>query len=355
MPPGGSGAFRRTDYHSNVRLGLTIPYTDRIPRSMLVALAQEADRLGYERLWVPEAYGWDAFTTLTQLACATSRIGLATGIVNVFSRSPALIAQSVASLDDLSGGRAVLGLGTSGPGVIRGWHGVPFERGLARLRETVEIVRRVLARERLLYRGEVFRIEGGLKLITHPRRAAVPVYLATLTPGGVELAGEIADGWIPIFFSPGRFREAMLPRLRDGAAKAGRDAGSIEVCPYQAVVVTSDLRAGRDAARPQIALYVGGMGTSRKNYYSDLWRSYGYVEEAARIRELYRSGDREGAARAVTDRMVDEVTIVGPAGECRERLRELGRAGVTEVGMMVTVPGDDPAEVAAALRELAPS
>ncbi|MGH7775558.1 MAG: LLM class flavin-dependent oxidoreductase [Candidatus Dormibacterales bacterium] len=336
-----------------MRLGLTIPYTDRIPRAALVALAQEADRLGYERLWVPEVYGWDAFTTLAQLACATSRIGLCTGIVNVFSRSPALIAQSAASLDEISGGRVVLGLGTSGPGVVRGWHGIEFSQGPARLRETVEIVRRVVAREPLVHRGEVFRIEGGLRLITHPPRAAIPVYLATLTPAGVRLAGEVADGWIPIFFSSARFRSDTLPLLQEGARRSGRELSGLAVCPYQVVVVTDDVRAGREAARPQIALYVGGMGTSRKNYYNDLFRAYGYQEEADRVRELFRAGDREGALRAVTDRMVDEVTVIGPAEECRERLAELAEVGVTEVGVSLTVPGEAPADVLAALRGLA--
>ncbi|MGH7904226.1 MAG: LLM class flavin-dependent oxidoreductase [Candidatus Dormibacteraceae bacterium] len=336
-----------------MRLGLTIPYTDQVPRQVLVAFASEADRLGYDRLWVPEAYGWDAFTTLAQLAGVTSRIGLGTGIVNVFSRSPALLGQSAAALDDLSGGRFVLGLGTSGPKVVSGWHGVPYERGIARLRETVQIVRKVVARERLTHDGEVFRLDAGLKLTTHPRRAAIPVYLATLSPAGIALAGEIADGWLPVFFSPGRYASAIRPHLVRGAEAAGRDLSTLSICPYQTVVVTGDRGAGRDAARPQLALYLGGMGTREKNYYNALWRAYGYEEEARRIQDLYLAGERVAATRAVTDRMVDEVTVIGSAGECRERLAALEEVGVTELAIAVTVPGNDPAEVLRALRDLA--
>src|SRR4030081_1367029 len=159
---------------TRVRLGLTLPYPDRIPREATHAFVEAADRLGYDTVWIAEAYGWDAFTVLTEIACRTERIKLATGIVNVFSRSPALIAQTAASLDNISGGRFVLGLGTSGHQVVEGWHGVPFERGIRRLRETMEVVRRILRRERLVYEGGVFHLPMGLKLITHPLRDRIP-------------------------------------------------------------------------------------------------------------------------------------------------------------------------------------
>jgi F420-dependent oxidoreductase-like protein len=338
-----------------VKLGLTVPYTDFIPREMVLAFVQEADRLGYDSIWVAEAYGWDAFTILTQLACSTQRIKLATGIVNVFSRSPALIAQTAASLDSISGGRLVLGLGTSGHQVVRGWHGVPFERGIRRLRETIEIIRLVLARERLRYDGEIFHLEMGLKLITHPVRAEIPIYLATLTPSGIALAGEIADGWLPVFFSPQHYERTLRPELEKGAQKAGRPLSEVSVCPYQTVVVTDDRARGRDAVRPHLALYIGGMGSREKNYYNQLWKRYGFEEEAARVQDLYLERRKDEATRAVTDEMVDLVTIIGPAQECRERLSELERCGIDEVSMAVTVPENEPMAVLAALKALAPA
>lgn len=337
-----------------MRLGLSVPYTDHIPREMTVAAVQAADRLGYDTVWVAEAYGWDAFTVLTQLACATQRIKIATGIVNVFSRSPALIAQTAASLDLISGGRFVLGLGTSGHQVISGWHGVPFERGIRRMRETVEIVRLVLARERVTYDGEIFKLDMGLRLITHPVRPSIPIYLATLTPSGIELAGEIADGWLPVFFSPRHFDTALRPSLAAGAARSGRPVTECTVCVVQPVVVTADAKAGRDSVRPHLALYIGGMGSRRRNYYNELWQRYGFVEEAKRIQDLYLERRKEEAIAIVSDEMVDLVTIVGTAEECRERLAELERQGVDEVSLGVSVPGNDPAETLAALEALAP-
>ncbi len=341
-----------------MKLGINVPYADYLHREMVVAYVQEADRLGYDCVWVPEAYGWDAFTTCTQIAVATQRIRIGTGIVNVFSRSPALIAQTAAALDMLSGGRFILGLGTSGHQVVEGWHGVKFERGVQRMRETIEIVRMVLRRERLTYDGEIFKLgQGlarGLKLITQPVRDAIPIYLATLTPSGVALAGEVADGWLPVFFSPSHFAAALRPGLVKGAARAGRDLSALSVCPIQPVVVTNDRAAGRSAVRPHIALYVGGMGSREKNYYNQLWCSYGYAEEAARIQDLYLGGRKEEAMAVISDEMVDLVTIVGPVEECRERISALAGAGVGELSLALQVPDQDPGQTLAALRALAP-
>jgi len=221
-----------------VKLGINVPYADYLPREMVVAYVQEADKLGYDTVWVAEAYGWDAFTICTQLACTTERIKIGTGIVNVFSRSPALIAQTAGSLDLISNGRFILGLGTSGHQVIEGWHGVKFERGVRRMRETIEIVRMVLKRERLNYEGEIFHLGMGLKLITHPIRDSIPIYLATLTPSGVALAGELADGWLPVFFSPAHYDQVIRPGLEKGAEKSGRPLADLSVCPIVPVVVT---------------------------------------------------------------------------------------------------------------------
>jgi F420-dependent oxidoreductase-like protein len=337
-----------------VKVGLTIPYTDHIPREQTLALVQAADRLGYETVWIAEAYGWDAFTVLTDMACRTERIRLATGIVNVFSRSPALLAQSAASLDRISGGRFVLGLGTSGHQVVEGWHGVPFERGIRRLRETIEIVRVILRRERLVYEGQVFHVDGGLKLVTHPIREEIPIYLATLTPAGVALAGELADGWLPVFFSPRHYETAIRPRLAEGAARAGRPLDDLQICVYQPVIVTEDLDAGRDAVRAQLALYVGGMGSRERNYYNQLFRRYGFEAEAGRVQDLYLARRREEAMAALTTEMIDLVTIIGPLEECRRRLAELEAVGVAEVAIGLQVPGGGQPELLVALEALAP-
>jgi F420-dependent oxidoreductase-like protein len=337
-----------------VKLGLTIPYTDEVPREDTLAFIQAADRLGYDTVWIAEAYGWDAFTVLADIAAHTERIKLGTGIVNVFSRSPALIAQSAASLDSISGGRFVLGLGTSGHQVIEGWHGVPFQRGVRRLRETMEIVRLVLRRERLVYQGEVFDLDMGLRLVTHPVRDRIPIYLATLTPSGVALAGELADGWLPVYFSPRHYETVIRPRLAEGAARSGRSLVDLSICVYQSVVVTEDLDRGRDAVRPHLALYVGGMGSRERNYYNQLFRSYGFEDEARRVQDLYLGRRREEAMAALTDEMIDLVTIVGPVEECRRRLAELEAAGVAEVALGLQVPGGGRQAVLDALEALAP-
>jgi len=337
-----------------MKLGINVPYTDHIPREMVVAYVQEADRLGYDKVWVAEAYGWDAFTILAMLACSTQRIGLATGIVNVFSRSPTLIAQTAASLDAISDGRFSLGLGTSGHQVIEGWHGVKFEKGVRRLRETMEIVRTVLKRERLKYDGEIFQMPMGLHIITHPIRDRIPIYLATLTPSGVALAAEQADGWLPVFFSPKHYRQVIRPELEKGAARSGRSLDDFSVCVFQPVVVTEDKKAGRDLVRPHMALYIGGMGSRERNYYNQLFQRYGYQEEAKRIQDLYLERRKDEAMAVISDEMVDAVTVIGGAEECRERLAELERAGVDEVAMALQVPGNDPVQVRDALEALAP-
>lgn len=338
-----------------MRLGLALPYSDRVPRELILAMVKAADQLGYDSLWLPEAYGWDAFTALTEFACVTERIQLGTGIINVFSRSPALIGQTAASLDAISGGRFRLGLGTSGHQVVEGWHGVPYEKPIQRLRETVEVVRSVLRRDRLEHRGEVFQLSGRLKLMTHPVRDRVPIYLATLTPAGIELAGEVADGWIPIFYSPAHFDTVFRPRLERGASRAGRSLGDLSRCVYQQVVVTEDVIAARDLVRPHLALYVGGMGSRERNYYNRLFHAYGLGDAAARIQDLYLGGRHRDAAAAVTDEMVDLVTITGPTGECRRRLRALAESGVDEVAMTLQVPGGDIGAMRAALEDLAPA
>jgi F420-dependent oxidoreductase-like protein len=309
------------------RLGVMIPYTDQAPREETVEFVQAADRLGYESVWVPEAYGYDAITMLTLLACRTERIQLATGIINVFSRTPALIGQTIAALDDISGGRAILGLGTSGPQVIEGWHGVRFEKGVQRTREVVEIVRMVLRRERVVHEGQVFQVTKGLKLITHPRRADIPIALATLTDAGVALTAELADRWMPTLYDPAKAPQVFAAALARGKAKRDPKLGTLQVCPNVPVYL-GDADEGRAAFKPNLALYIGGMGSRERNFYNALVTRYGYADEARRIQDLYLAGERRQATALVPDSLADEVGVAGDEPAIRQRLAALLTAGV---------------------------
>lgn len=318
-------------------------------------LVRAADRLGYDTVWVTESYGFDCMSTLGYLASETSRIKLGTGIANVFSRSPALLAQSAVTLDALSGGRFVLGLGTSGRAVVEGWHGIPFERPLQRLREVIEVVRLAVRRERLVYDGRTVQLSQGIRLLPRPVRDAIPIYLASISPSGIELAGELADGVMPVFLSVGQVEELIREPLAVGAARGGRDASECRVCAFGvSVIPTADKAAARDLERERLALYLGGMGTPRRNYYNDLFVRYGYGEEAARVQRLYLDRDRDAARAAVTDAMVDEVSVIGSAAECRERLRAFESAGVDEVVVLLKTAGGRAEELMTALEELAP-
>jgi F420-dependent oxidoreductase-like protein len=311
-----------------MKLGLTLPYEGSLPFPEAVELAQRAEALGFDSIWVPEAYGTDAISMLGALAARTERIQLGTGIVNVFSRTPALLAQTAATLDLISGGRFILGLGTSGHQVVRGWHGMAFEQPLLRMRETVAIVRQVLRRDRLLFDGQVFKLEQGLKLLARPVRATVPVYLATLTPGGLRLTGELADGWIPTLFSPDHM-DLFRPELEAGARVSGRSLDSLAIAPYVPVSIDDDRARAREALKPWVALYVGGMGSRRKNFYNDVVSQYGYADDARALQELYLGGKQLEAIRRVPDALVDAITIAGPASYVRDRLRVWAAAGVT--------------------------
>lgn len=334
---------------------LSIQYPELAPPAVAQEAVKLADDLGYDTAWVTESYGFDCMSTLGYLAAATTRIKLATGIANVYSRSPALLAQSAATIDALSGGRFVLGVGSSGRAVVAGWHGVPFDRPLARLRESVEIIRMVLRGERLIHEGEVFDVRSGIKLLRRPLRADVPVYLATIGPRGLALAGEIADGALPVHVSL-RHIELFSEPVAAGVAAAGRDPGSCRLCAFGVPVIpTDDVDAARERQRVRIALYVGGMGTREQNFYKELFVRYGYAREAEQIQELFLERRRDEAAAAVTDAMVDDVAVIGSVAECRARLDEYGQAGIDELVMLLDVPEDDPERVFAALEGLAPT
>ncbi len=308
-----------------MRLGLNLGYWGAGAADG-VALVQEAERLGYDSVWTAEAYGSDAVTPLTWVGALTSKIKLGTSILQMPARTPAMTAMTAATLDLLSGGRVLLGLGLSGPQVVEGWHGQPYGKPLVRTREYIEIVRRILAREAPLdYQGEAYQIpiKGGtglgkpLKLIIHPLRARIPIYLAAIGPKNIELAGELADGWLPIFFSPAR-EAAYLAPLEAGLAK--RQAAEVfDIAPSVTVVLGSDAQECREVVKPMLALYIGGMGARGKNFYNDLARRYGYEAAAEQIQELYLAGHKNEATAAVPDALVDEVALCGP----KERIAEL--------------------------------
>jgi F420-dependent oxidoreductase-like protein len=331
-----------------MRLGLGLGYSGA--RVQVDAQAvQDAERLGYTSVWTAESYGSDAVVPLAWLGALTYRIKLGTAILQMAARTPAMTAMTAMTLDALSGGRALLGLGVSGPQVVEGWHGQPFGKPLGRTREYVAIVRAILARkEPLEHSGEHYQIPyrgpgatglgKPLRSILHAR-ADLPIYLAAIGPRNVALAAELADGWLPVFFSPGRaslFRDA----LAEGFARAGA-AGKRErfdVAPMAPVVVSPDVDACRARVKPRIALYVGGMGARGRNFYFDLACRYGYEEPAVRIQDLYLAGRRPEAEAAVPDALVDEVALCGPRERIRERLAAWRDAGVTTLVCATSQP-----------------
>jgi F420-dependent oxidoreductase-like protein len=302
-------------------MGYAPPGTN--PRE-LIALAQEAEQLGYRSAWAAEAWGTDAVTVLSWLAATTSTIEIGSAIMQMPARTPANTAMTAATLDLMSGGRFILGLGTSGPQVVEGWHGQPWGKPLTRTREYVEIVRRVLRREALEFEGDQYSVTPrgkALKLMMRPLRREIPIYLAALSPKNVRLAFEIADGWLPIFFSPERAQEAFGYEPREG----------FEIAPSVQAIVTDDVASARDFLRPLLALYVGGMGSKETNFYNRLVCRYGYEAEAARIQELYLEGKQLEAIAAVPDALIDEVTLVGSPERIRDRLDAWREAGVTRL------------------------
>ena len=300
-----------------------------------LALVQEAERLGYDSVWTAEAYGSDAATILGWLAQATSRIRLGSAIFQMPGRSAAMTAMTAATLDQLSGGRMILGIGSSGPQVAEGWHGQRFGKQLQRTREYVEVVRMALSRERVSYKGETLELplpDGpgkALKLTIAPVQERIPVFLAAIGPKNTTLAAEIADGWIPTLFSPEHVAE-FRPLLEEGFARAGNGKGfdDFEIAPTVNVFVTDDVAAARDAMRPYVALYVGGMGSRDKNFYNALVQRYGFEDAAREVQDLYLEGKRDEAAAALPEELIDTVSLCGPPDVVRERLAVFRDAGV---------------------------
>ena len=326
-----------------MRLGINLGYQDwGRGLSSALATAQEADRLGYHSGWTAEAYGTDSVTPLTWLMAHTERMNWGTAIMQMPARTPAMTAMTAATLDLMSDGRFLLGLGLSGPQVVEGWHGQRYGKPLVKTREYVEIVREILRREKPLeYHGEHYDIpftgEGAtglgkpLKLIVHPKRADVPIYIAAIGPKNVELAAEIADGWLPIFFSPYRLQETYGAALDAGFAKAGggKDLKSFDIAPTISVLIGDDLETLRGFVKPMAALYIGGMGARGKNFYNDLACRYGFEAEAKEIQDLYLDGKKAEATAAVPDDLVDEIALIGPRERIIDRLDAWKESGIT--------------------------
>ncbi|MBV8733230.1 MAG: LLM class F420-dependent oxidoreductase [Solirubrobacterales bacterium] len=303
-------------------------------------VVREAERLGYHSAWTAEAYGSDAATVLAWLAAQTSTIRLGSAIFQMPGRTPAMAAMTAATIDQLSDGRMMLGIGSSGPQVAEGWHGQRFARQLRRTREYVAVVRIALARERVSFAGETIQLplpDGpgkALKLTIAPVQERIPIYLAAIGPNNTRLAGEIADGWIPTFFSPEHISE-LRTLLEQGAARAGRSLDGFEIAPMVNAFVSEDLELARNAMRPGVALYVGGMGSREQNFYNQLVQRYGFEQAAREIQDLYLAGKREQACAAIPDELIDLISLCGPRDVVRDRLAAFREAGV---GTLMVAP-----------------
>jgi F420-dependent oxidoreductase-like protein len=312
-----------------MRLGLNLGYAPPGTNpAELVPLVQHAEALGFDSVWAAESWGTDAVSVLAWMAAHTSRIKIGSAILQMPGRTPTNTAMTAATLDLMSGGRFLLGLGPSGPQVVEGWHGQPWGKPLGKTREYVEIVRAALRREVVEHEGDHYSIPyhgpgatglgKPLKLMLRPLRADIPIYLASISPRSVELAYEIADGWLPIFVAPERFADAF-----------GTPPEGFDVAPTVSVLVGDDVQSLRDALKPHLALYVGGMGAKGKNFYNALFRRYGWEAEAERIQELYLAGHHRDAIAAVPDELVDAVSLVGPKERIAERLEAWRETPVT--------------------------
>jgi F420-dependent oxidoreductase-like protein len=330
----------------DMKIGLQLGYWGAGPPPDAVELAAEAERLGFDSVWTAESYGSDALTPLAWWGSQTSRVRLGTSLCQLSARTPTAMAMAAQTMDHLSGGRFVLGLGVSGPQVVEGWYGQPFPKPLARTREYVDIVRRVLARQApvtndgphypLPYPGGT-GLGKPLKSIVHPLRADIPIILGAEGPKNVALAAEIADGWFPIFFSP-RAMKSFEASLAEGFARpaARRDATSFEVLAFAPTVIADDVDAAADGFRPFMALYIGGMGAKEMNFHFDVFARMGYEEAATKIQALYLDGHKDDAAAAVPTAMIEDIALVGP----KEKIRDDLDAWRESIATTLLVSGD---------------
>jgi F420-dependent oxidoreductase-like protein len=320
-----------------MRLGLNIAYWGLgFTAEQQLALVREAESLGFDSVWAAEAYGSDTATVLAWLAGQTEKIRLGSAIFQIPGRTPAMTAMTAVTIDNISDGRMLLGLGTSGPQVAEGWHGQRFAKPLERTREYVAIVRKALARERVAFSGNQYELplpDGpgkALKLMIAPVQERIPIYLAAIGPKNTQLAGEIADGWIPTFFAPEHVDESRK-LLEEGAARAANGKAiddSFDIAPTVNLCIDDDVERARDAMRPVLALYVGGMGSRKQNFYNALVRRYGYEDAAEEVQSLYLDGKKEEAAAALPAELIDKVSLCGPSDRIKERVEMYREAGV---------------------------
>lgn len=330
-----------------MKLGVSIGYwgLGHTPAEQL-EIAQTAEELGYDSIWAAEAYGSDAATVLAWIAAETTKIKLGAGIFQIPARSAAMTAMTAATIDTLSGGRFLLGLGSSGPQVSEGFHGVRFAKQLQRTREYVAVVRLALTRQKVEFHGETLELplpDGpgkALKLTIRPVQEKIPIFLAVLGPKNVALAGEIADGWLPVFFSP-EHTKALRGPLEEGAARAGRSLDAFRICPSVNVMIGEDIESARNAMRPVLALYVGGMGSREQNFYNRLVSTYGFEEAAKQVQDLYLEGRKTEAMMALPDELIDLVSIVGPREKAKEKIKAFKDAGVDTLIVWPVMPDQE--------------
>lgn len=322
-----------------MRLGLNLGYWGAGNDADNLALAQEADKLGYTVVWAAEAYGSDAPTVLAWVAAQTQRIDIGSAVMQIPARSPAMAAMTAATLDTLSGGRFRLGLGVSGPQVSEGWHGVRFDKPLSRTREYVEVVRLALARQRVRHDGVHYPLplpDGpgkALTLTVHPVREHIPIYLAAIGPKNLELTGEIADGWLSIFFAPDHARP-LLDHIRAGRTKAGKGLDGFDVVATVPTVIGADVAFCAAPVRHYAALYIGGMGSREQNFYHRLATDMGYGQGAQAVQEHYLAREYDAAAAAVPEQFLDSTSLLGPPGRIAEKIAELAAGGVTTLNIV---------------------
>ncbi|WP_030255499.1 LLM class F420-dependent oxidoreductase [Streptomyces violens] len=341
-----------------MRIGMMLSYSGGFKET--VEVLGDYEKAGLDIVFVPEAYSYDAISQLGFIAARTERLEIASGILQIYTRTPSLTAMTAAGLDYVSDGRFTLGIGASGPQVIEGFHGLPYDAPLARTREIVDICRQVWRREKVVHEGKHYQIplpaERGtglgkpLKLINHPVRDRVPVILAAIGPKNVALTAEIAEGWLPIFFHPEKAGEVWGPSLAEGAARRDPALGPLDIVAQAPLAIGEDVDDLIDLARPQLALYIGGMGARGKNFYNNLARRYGYEAEATKIQDLYLAGRKEEAAAAVPADLLRDISLIGPASYIAERLAAYRAAGVTTLKVNPVSP--DPARRLADLERL---
>jgi F420-dependent oxidoreductase-like protein len=344
-----------------MRISIQLSYAGGFKES--ADLAASLEKAGLDIAWVAEAYGADAVSLMGYIAAKTDTLQIASGILPLYSRTPTLLAMTAAGVDLLSEGRCILGLGASGPQVIEGWHGVPYDRPLERTREIIDICRQVWRRERIEHHGRNYTIplppEQGtglgkpLKMIAHPKRDRIPIYVASLGPKNVEMTAEIAEGWLPIFFIPEKAKQVWGEPLAKGLANRAADLPPLEICAggMLAIGEGDDVLGIREFGRPMAALYIGGMGAKGRNFYNELARRYGYEQEAEEIQELYLAGKKDEAAAKVPAEFLELTSLVGPAGYVKERIAAMREAGVTVLNVIPV--GGDPVKLVEQVKELA--